>query len=84
MYFCRSVWINKKIHKIEEKNELDDNEYGGFYTVVVKVDEEKVSEFISKIEDNYRISEYGYFGQEAEENEIIYTSFCEVIMEYVE
>lgn len=63
---------------VEEINELDDNEYGGGYAVVVKVDAENVSEFISKVEENYYISEYGYFGREAEENEIIYTRHSEV------
>ena len=63
---------------VEVKNELENNKYDGSYTVVVKVDAENVSEFISKVEDNYRISEYGYFGREAEENEIIYTRHSEV------
>lgn len=63
---------------VEEKNELENNKYDGSYTVVVKVDAENVSEFISKVEENYYISEYGYYGQEAEENEIIYTRHSEV------
>ena len=63
---------------VEVKNELENNKYDGSYTVVVKVDAENVSEFISKVEENYRISEYGYFGREAEENEIIYTRHSEV------
>ena len=42
---------------VEETNELDEKEYGGYYSVVLKVRQDKASAFIAKVEEHYSIPE---------------------------
>lgn len=67
---------------IEELYELKDENYGGFYRVVIKVNQENVSDFIEKVEENYHIPEdiewysapiMNVYGKELGEKDVFYT-----------
>lgn len=67
---------------IEEVYELSDKDYGGFYRVVIKVEQEDVPDFIEKMEEHYYIPEnikwysnpiMNVYGKELGEKDIFYT-----------
>ena len=72
---------------IEETNALSNKEYGGSYSVVIKLEKEDVSTFIAKMEENYFIPEditvysnpiKNVYGKELDETDIFYTRMCGV------
>ena len=67
---------------IEESNTLSDKEYGGSYSVVIKLEKEDVPSFIAQVEERYYIPEdieeysnpiWNTYGKELGERDTFYT-----------
>ena len=68
---------------IEESNSLSDKEYGGSYSVVIKLEKEDVPSFIAQVEERYYIPEnieeysnpiWNTYGKELGERDTFYTT----------